>query len=90
VSGVINNYNPTPIKQGLIDWLLRRPPTKPNPKSYGAFERFNKAKFAYGLAGGGTHTFLYSYSEIFEFTGLNKATTSTEEFILQLRLVVGF
>ncbi len=67
VSGVIINYNPTPApKQGWIDWLRGRPAPKATPLNYAAFGRFNGVKFAYGLARGAFHTFLYSYGEIFE------------------------
>jgi hypothetical protein len=32
----------------------------------GAFNRFKGVRFAYGLARGGYHTFLYSYGDIYE------------------------
>jgi hypothetical protein len=61
VSGVIVNYSPTPLGGGDAARGARE-----TPKTQAAFDRFSQVKFAYGLARGGTHTFLCSYGMIFE------------------------
>jgi len=54
ISGFIVNCHPTPTANGQT------------PLNYGAFDRLNKVKFAYGIVRLDVHTFLYSYGEVFE------------------------
>lgn len=56
LSGFIVNYNPTPAPAGKTA----------TAKKTDTLRRFEDVKFAYGLAKGGWHTFLYSKGKVYE------------------------
>jgi hypothetical protein len=70
VSGFVVDYKPTyvpPRKQTWSEWWHNiQPPSQMTPKRMDAFNRLSGVKFAYGLARGGYHTFLFSYGMVFE------------------------
>jgi hypothetical protein len=53
LSGFVVNYN-------------RVAPTATTPNTDAVYQRLGKVRFAYGIARGGKHTFLYSYGMVFE------------------------
>jgi hypothetical protein len=55
LSGFIINYRPSPVAKG-----------KPTAANYVALTRLKQVKFAYVLARGGFHTFLYSLGDLYE------------------------
>ena len=57
VTGFIINYNLTPSSSTV------KPPRSPEMT---AFNSFSKVRFAFGLANGGTHTFLLSFGMVYE------------------------
>ena len=66
VSGFIADYNPIQVRQTWSEWIRGIKPAPQTPKRMAAFNRFSQVRFAYGLASGAYHTFLYSFGMIFE------------------------
>lgn len=68
VSGYIVNYKPVPdyTNPRFEDKRLKVKHNYPTAPERGAFERFLKVRFAFGLGHGGEHTFLYSEGHVFE------------------------
>lgn len=68
VSGYIVNYRPMPdyTNPRFEDKRQKVKHNYPTAPERGAFERFLKVRFAFGLGHGGEHTFLYSEGHVFE------------------------
>jgi hypothetical protein len=68
VSGYVVNYRPAAnyMDARYEDKRRRQKHNYPTTPETSAFERLKKVKFAYGIARGGLHTFLYSDGYTFE------------------------
>lgn len=78
ISGLVVNYNkrdktakriwvPTPVTVPISPIPLPIPvPVNVPADNTAILEKLSQVKFAFGIARGGTHTFLFSYGEVFE------------------------
>jgi len=58
-------YYGLPLGGFVVNYNLKTPTAK-TPNNDAVFQRLSRVRFAYGIARGGQHTFLFSYGMVFE------------------------